>query len=153
MILNNRRIAIKEVTNDIGISFDSCQAIFTDVLGMKHTAAKIVSKLLNFEQKQRSMDIAQKMLATFNDDSDLLKTHNWWRIMGVWLWHWHQSSIIPIEEPKLIKGRQVRSNVKVLLTGFFDSNDVVHYEFLPQGFTNELKDCKLNDSAGSERHL
>ena len=87
MILNNRRIAIKEVTNDIGISFDSCQAIFTDVLGMKHTAAKIVSKLLNFEQKQRSMDIAQKMLATFNDDSDLLKTHNWWRIMGVWLWH------------------------------------------------------------------
>ena len=30
-------------------------------------------KLLNFEQKQRGMDIAQLMLTTFNDDPDLLK--------------------------------------------------------------------------------
>ena len=40
---------------------------------MKLAAAKIVSKLLNFEQKQRRMDIAQKMWMTFNDDPDLLK--------------------------------------------------------------------------------
>ena len=33
--------------------------IFTNVLGMKRASAKIVSKLLNFEQKQRRMDIAQ----------------------------------------------------------------------------------------------
>ena len=40
---------------------------------MKHAAAKNVPKLLNFEQKQCCMDIAQEMLTTFNDDSDLLK--------------------------------------------------------------------------------
>ena len=40
---------------------------------MKRTAAKIVSKFLNFEQKQSRMDIAQEMLTTFNDNSDLLK--------------------------------------------------------------------------------
>ena len=51
------------------ISFDSCQAIFMDVLGMKRAAAK----LLNFKQKQRCMDIAQEMLTTFNDNLDLLK--------------------------------------------------------------------------------
>ena len=34
---------------------------------------KIVPKLLNFEQKQRRMDIAQEMLTTSNDDLDLLK--------------------------------------------------------------------------------
>ena len=39
------------IANDVGISFSSCQAIFTDVLGMKRAAAKIVSKLLNFKQK------------------------------------------------------------------------------------------------------
>ena len=49
------------------------QAIFTDVLGLERAAAKIVPKLLNFEKKQCRMDIAQNMLATFNDDSDLLK--------------------------------------------------------------------------------
>ena len=35
---------------------------------MKRAAVKII---LNFEQKQRRMDIAQEMLTTFNDDPDL----------------------------------------------------------------------------------
>ena len=35
---------------DVGISFTRYQAIFTDVLGMKRVAAKIVPKLLTFEQ-------------------------------------------------------------------------------------------------------
>ena len=39
------------------------------------------------------------------------------------------------EEPRPKKARQVRLNVKVLLTVFFDCNGVVHYEFLPQGRT------------------
>jgi AraC-like DNA-binding protein len=35
MILKNRQITIREVADDVGISFGSCQAIFSDVLGMK----------------------------------------------------------------------------------------------------------------------
>ena len=70
MILDNRRITITEVANHLGISFGSCQAIFTDVVGMKRAAVKIVPK---FEQKQRRMDIGLEMLTTFNDDPDLLK--------------------------------------------------------------------------------
>ena len=70
MILDNRRITIREVADNVGISFGSFQRIFTDILGMKRAAAKMVPKLLNFEQKQHRMDIAQEMLTTFNDDSD-----------------------------------------------------------------------------------
>ena len=51
MILHNNRITLREVVDHVGISFGSCQAIFTDVLSMKRAAAKIVPKLLNFEQK------------------------------------------------------------------------------------------------------
>ena len=40
---------------------------------MKRTAAEIISKLLNSEQKQHRMDIAQEMLMTFNDDANLFK--------------------------------------------------------------------------------
>ena len=36
-------------------------------------AAKIFPKLLNFEQKQRRMHIAEEMFTTFNDDPDFLK--------------------------------------------------------------------------------
>ena len=50
MILDNCPITIREIANDIGIPFGSCQAIFTDVLGMKHAAAMIVLKLLNIEK-------------------------------------------------------------------------------------------------------
>ena len=49
MILNNRRITIREIADDAGISFCSFQAIFTDVLDMKQAAANIVPNLLNFE--------------------------------------------------------------------------------------------------------
>ena len=45
MILKNRRITIREVADDVGISFGSCQAIFMDVLDMKRTATEIVPKL------------------------------------------------------------------------------------------------------------
>ena len=40
--------------------------------------------------------------------------------MDVWLWHWNQSPIIPVETSS-----QVRSNVKVLLP--------VYHKFLPPG--------------------
>ena len=49
MILDKCRITIKKVA-DNAISFGSCQAIFTDILGMKRAAAKIVPKLRNFQQ-------------------------------------------------------------------------------------------------------
>ena len=50
MILDNRRIIIREVADNVGISFGSWQAIFTHVVGMKRAAAKNVPKLLNFKQ-------------------------------------------------------------------------------------------------------
>ena len=46
------------------------------------------------------------------------------------------------EEARPKKVRQVRSNVKVLLTVLFDSNGVVHHEFLPQERTVS-KECYL----------
>ena len=43
MILDNRRITIREVGDNVGIPFGSCQEIFMDVLGMKPAVAKIVT--------------------------------------------------------------------------------------------------------------
>ena len=71
MILRNRRFTIREAADDVGTSFGSYQAIFTDVLSIKRTAAMIVPKFQNFEQKQRQrMDNTQKILTMFNDDPD-----------------------------------------------------------------------------------
>ena len=55
---------MREIADDVGVTFSSCKVIFTDVLGMKSAGANIVTKLLNFEQKQRHMNISQEMLTT-----------------------------------------------------------------------------------------
>ena len=72
-ILDNCRTNIIEVSDDVGISFGICKAISTAVLGRKHATAKIVPKLLKFEQKQHCIDIALETLTMFNDDQDLSK--------------------------------------------------------------------------------
>ena len=137
--MNDRRITIREVADDDGISIGLCHEIFSNVLGMKRVAAKFVPKLLNFEQKQRRMEIAQESLNEFNDDAELMKRI----IIGDETWfygydletksqssQWRHSG-----SPRLKKARQVRSNVKVMLTVFFDFNGIVHHEFLPRGQT------------------
>ena len=40
MVMNDRRITIREVADDVGISIGSCNGIFSNVLGMKRVAAK-----------------------------------------------------------------------------------------------------------------
>ena len=61
VILDNRRITIRKVADDVGITFGSCQVIFTDVCGMKREATKNIPKL------------KKKLSMTFSDDLDLLK--------------------------------------------------------------------------------
>ena len=73
MVMNDRRITIREVADDFGISISSCHKIFLNVLCMKCVAAKFVPKLLNFEQKQWRMEVAQESLNEVNDDAELLK--------------------------------------------------------------------------------
>ncbi|UYV81522.1 hypothetical protein LAZ67_20001424 [Cordylochernes scorpioides] len=139
MILANHRITVREVAEDLSISIGSCHSIFINDLGMRRVGARFVPELLNCDQKQHRMNIANEMLDSVRNDPNLLQRV----ITGdeAWVYGYDvetkaQSSQwkLPHElRPK--KARQVRSNVKVLLTVFFDCRGVVHHEFLPQGRT------------------
>ncbi|UYV78442.1 hypothetical protein LAZ67_16001387 [Cordylochernes scorpioides] len=139
MILANRRITVREVAEDLNISIGSCHSIFINDLGMRWVAAKFVPKLLNCDQKQHRMNIANEMLDSVREDPNLLQRV----ITGdeVWVYGYDvetkaQSSQWKLpHEPRPKKARQVRLNVKVLLTVFFDCRGVVHHEFLPQSRT------------------
>ena len=48
-VMENRRITIREVAEDVGISVRLCHAIFSDILGLKRVVAKFVPKFLNFD--------------------------------------------------------------------------------------------------------
>ena len=107
--VHNRRITIREVTDDIGISFRSCQAIFTNILGMKRAAAKIVPELLDFKQKQCCIDIAQEMLTQFNDDPDLVVANHGCMTMTLKSKPNHPNDDALPEEPRPKKAHQVWS--------------------------------------------
>ena len=74
------------------------------------------------------------MSSTFNDNPDLIKKV----ITGYKLWVYgynlkikaHSSLWKRPEEPRPKKARQVRTNVKSLLTVFIDWNGVVHNEWI-----------------------
>ena len=74
IVLINRRITAREVAEDLNISIGSCHAIFTNDFGMTRVAAKFVSKLHNFDQKQHRINIAQEILDSVRDDPNLLQT-------------------------------------------------------------------------------
>lgn len=57
IVLENHRISIREVAKDVGISVGLCRAIFLAVLDVRHMSAKLVPKLLNFDQNNHRMSI------------------------------------------------------------------------------------------------
>ena len=115
IVLKNRRITIREVAEDVGISVGSCHDILSDVLGIRRVSAKFVPKLLNFDQKKRRMTIAQEMLNAVNEDPDFLKRaitgdESW--VYGYDVETKSQSSQWKTpEEPTPKKARQVRSSI------------------------------------------
>ncbi|PNF43546.1 hypothetical protein B7P43_G03939, partial [Cryptotermes secundus] len=64
LIMKNRRLAIREVADEAGISRGSANTILTEDLGMRRVAAKSVPKLLLPEQQLR-LEVAQDMLEEY----------------------------------------------------------------------------------------
>ena len=139
IVENDRRITINEITEEVGISTGSVHTILTEDLAMRRVSAKFVPKLLVEQQKQQRLDIAQDMLNCANSDSDFMKTI----ITGdeTWVYGYDPETKFQSSQwkhhtsPRPKKARQVRSNVKVMLTCFFDSNGIVHHEYAPAGQT------------------
>ena len=49
IVMENRRITIREVAEDVSISVGSCHAIFSDIFGLKRVTVKFVPKFLSFD--------------------------------------------------------------------------------------------------------
>ncbi|PNF42337.1 hypothetical protein B7P43_G03673, partial [Cryptotermes secundus] len=139
LIMGDRRLTIREVADEVRISRGYANTILTEDLGMRRVAAKFVPKLLSPEQQQLRLEVAQDMLECANRDPEFLKTvitgdESW--VYGydtetkVQALQWkHPTSTRPKNAP------QVRSNVNVILTVFFDYRGVVHHKYAPLGQT------------------
>ena len=139
LVRSNRRLTIREMAEECNISFGSCQEILTEKLHMRRVAAKFVPRLMTEDQKQRRVRVCEELLEMANDNENFLKTI----ITGdeTWVYGYDvetkaQSSQWKTDtSPRPKKARQVKSNVKVMLTVFFDWKGIVYHEFLPRGET------------------
>jgi hypothetical protein len=104
---------------------------------MHRVAAKFVPRLLTEDQRERCVAVCQELLDRANEDENFMNCIT----TGDKTWAYGydvetkaQSSLwVSKTSPRPKKVRQVRSNVKAMLTCFFYVEIVVHHEFLPQG--------------------
>ncbi|KAJ4435632.1 hypothetical protein ANN_18248, partial [Periplaneta americana] len=136
LVMADRRLTVREIAEEVGVSKDSAHAILRNDLNMNRVAAKFVPKLLSPEQKDLHRDVAQDLLDTANTDPGFLNTV----ITGdeSWVYGYDPETKTQWkhpESPRPKKARQVQSKIKVMLTVFFDVRGIVHHEYAPEGQT------------------
>ncbi|XP_075737316.1 protein GVQW3-like [Rhipicephalus microplus] len=137
--MQDRRVTIRKIVEEVGISTFSAHSIMTEDLAVKRIAAKFVLKLLTVEQKQLCVKVSQDILDFTSSDPNFMNTI----ITGdeSWVYGYDPETKSQSSQrkhsmsPRPKKVRQVRSNVKVMLSAFFDFRGVVHHEYAPQGQT------------------
>jgi len=73
VIRGNRRLTVREVAGEAGISIRSCHQIFTENLQMCRVSAKFVPRLLTTDQKENRFEISQEWLASANCNENSFK--------------------------------------------------------------------------------
>jgi len=74
LVRGDRRLTVREIAEEVGISKDSAHEILRADLNMRRVAAKFVPKLLSVEQKELCVEVAQDLLDTTSTDPEFLNT-------------------------------------------------------------------------------
>ncbi|XP_014091877.1 protein GVQW3 [Bactrocera oleae] len=115
-VLENRRVGIREIAEDLNISYGSAQQILINVLGMKRVNDTLVPKEMNLLQKRRRVEVAREMLDNVAEDHTFIK-----RIVTgdvAWVYEYDVEAVEQStekstnNEPKPKKQRQSRSKIK-----------------------------------------
>ena len=139
LVLENRRLTIRDLVDMVGISFGSVQTILKDHLGLRKVKSRLVPKTLNFFEKERRVKVCKEMICDYQDVYEHITGDETW-IYAYDPETTDQSSEYRAKgEARPKQSRQSRSKIKVMLTVFFDYRGVVHYEFLPPGQTVNKK--------------
>jgi histone-lysine N-methyltransferase SETMAR len=139
-VLNNRRIKVREIAEDLDISVGSVETIIHEHLGMAKVAARWVPRLLTTEMKKTRLECSRDLLELYNADPEKFLC----RIVTgdeTWLHHydpetkqasmqWKHSDSPP---PK--KARTQPSAGKIMATIFWDAEGIILIDYLPHKTT------------------
>lgn len=140
MVINNRRIKVRDVAETMEISKERVCNILNKDLDMRKLTARWVPRLLTLHQKRVRMKISKALLAQFRQN----KSDFWRRLITVdetWIHHntpetkkqskqWTSKG-----EPAPKKAKTVFSAGKVMATVFWDSRGIILIDYLQKGKT------------------
>ena len=73
MVHGNCWLTVLLISNELGLNQNSVWQIITEDLGMCKICAKMVPKLLNYDQKMRHMQVCHDIFKNFDSNLDFLK--------------------------------------------------------------------------------
>lgn len=135
LVLENRRLTIRDLIDIVGISHGSVSTILKDVLSIKRVESLLVPKTLSVFEKERRINACEEMISSYQSVMARI-------IAGdeTWIYVYKPEATGRNEyrangESKPKRSCQRRSKIEVMLTVFFDYRGLVHYEFRPPNQT------------------
>ena len=138
LLTEDRRTTPQMIADRLNISEKTVRQIVTEDLGKRKICARIVPHALTTEQKQERVVYCQDLLLKGQDE------HFWENIITgdkTWCFAYDPATKRQSAEwvgqncPKPKKLRFQKSRVKTMLIAFFDTEGVIHREFVPEGQT------------------
>ncbi|XP_076037308.1 protein GVQW3-like [Oratosquilla oratoria] len=74
VVMRDRRVTIREITEEVDISTFSVHTIMTEDLAMKRVAGKFMPKLLKRSKSNFVVEVSQDVLDSRNSDPDFMNT-------------------------------------------------------------------------------
>lgn len=140
MILDDRRMKVREVAEAVGISTERVHHILHEYLDMKKLSARWVPRLLTHDHKRNRVTISKECLAMFNrNPNEFLR--RFVTVDETWIHHTTPETkeqsrqwVSPGERaPK--KAKVGLSANKVMATVFWDAQGIIHIDYLEKGKT------------------
>ena len=140
MVLDDRRMKVREIAETIGISKERVGYILHEELDMKKLCARWVPRLLTADQKRTRMKISEQCLERFNKNkTDFV--HRFITMDETWIHHYTPESKQQSKQwteagcsaPK--KTRSVPSAGKVMASVFWDAEGILFIDYLEKGKT------------------
>ena len=128
-----------EISQITGLSWSSCQQMLTEDLNTKRVSTKFVPQLLTEDKKNKRLKVSYDLREQVGNDPQILSKV----VTGeeIWCYSYDLETKQALSQwktpnsPKPKKAQQVQSNIRIMLSSFFDANGIVHKEFVPPGQT------------------
>lgn len=138
-IAEDRNATTRMIGEALGISHETARLILTEDLDKKKVCARFVPHNLRDHEKLNRVNHSRDVISTSENDPNFLKSI----VTGDETWCFQydpetkrqSSEWLSKGEPRPKKVRQEKSKIKTMLICFYDSEGIVHKEFVPTGQT------------------